>query len=62
MDWKRTTPATSIDEGKKEAKDSIVEGSDISTLTDMIAKLALSIQALEDKNHVGTSQGGQNKI
>jgi hypothetical protein len=62
VDWKRTTPETSTDEGKKEVKDSIAEGSDIATLTDMIAKLALSIQALEDKNRGGTSQAGPNKI
>ena len=62
VDWKRTTPTTSTDEGKKEVKDSIAEGSDIAALTDMIAKLALSIQALEDKNRGGTSQAGPNKI
>jgi hypothetical protein len=61
VDWKRTTPISS-DEGKKEVKSSSTEGSDIATLTDMIAKLALSIQALEEKNRGGTSQAGLSKI
>jgi hypothetical protein len=46
---------------KKEVKHGTSEASaDIAQLTDMISKLALSIQALEGKNWPSPPQGGSN--
>jgi hypothetical protein len=46
---------------EKEAKSNTTDGADIASLTDMISKLALSIQALESKGRGGPSQPAQAK-
>ena len=54
-DLRMTAPAITIDEGEK-LKNNTADEADIASLTDMISKLALSIQALENKNRAGPPQ------
>ena len=50
-----TALAITVDEGEK-LKNNTADGADIASLTDMISKLALSIQALKNKNRAGPPQ------